>query len=293
MQINIVDLIPIIIIFQSILFALVLISDRGSKKISNRYLSLFLLVLALQFTSILSESLGYHSPFISSSLCIYGFAYGPLLYLYSHSLIYKSFFYKKQQLIHFSPFLIFFVLIILGNSICSYIGYLIYISLIIYVSLAVKEILRYRKIIKETQSSVEKVNLVWLEWTMILFCFTLILDMIDQLVWSMDIVANISTIHLTLLLLINWMFYKGLRQPQIFLGITQLDEDVFQEKKNISKEKKPTQEEQKEIDFLLSFMEDNAIYMNAELNINQLSEYVGIPSRQLSYLINAFLIFLS
>ena len=36
-------------------------------------------------------------------------------------------------------------------------------------------------------------------------------------------------------------------------------------------------------------MEDNAIYMNAELNINQLSEKVEIPARQLSYLINAFL----
>lgn len=289
MQINIVDLVPIIIIFQSILFALVLISDRGSKKISNRYLSLFLLVLALQFTSILIESLGYKLSFISLSICIYGFAYGPLLYFYSHSLMYKSFLFKKEQLFHFLPLPILYVLIALEVSICSYVGSLIYISLIIYVSLAVKEILHYRKVIKETQSTVERVNLVWLEWTMILFCFTLVLDMIDQLVWSMDIVANISTIHLALLLLINWMFYKGLKQPQIFLGITKLDEKVFQEKKNITEEKKPTKKEQEEIDVLLKFMKDNAIYTNAELNINQLSEQIEIPSRQLSYLINAFL----
>ncbi len=64
MTINISELIPILIIFQSLLFALVLLTDNGPKKNSNRYLASFLILLGTQFIVIVGESFGYKSNLI-------------------------------------------------------------------------------------------------------------------------------------------------------------------------------------------------------------------------------------
>jgi len=289
MTIYIAYIIPLIIVLQSLLFALVLFTDNGPKKTTNKYLSLFLLILGLQFSAIVLEGFGFTNRFISGSQCAYGFAYGPLLYLYTHSLIYQSFPFKKKQLYHSIPFFTFLFAAAFGESFCSPLGVLLYVSLFIYLIFSIKEIARYRKVIQETQSSMDRTDLVWLEWTMVIFSVSLLLDLIDQLLWSLDLVANISSIHLTILLLINWIFYKGLKQPQIFLGITKNDQEILQHKNNPSEEKIPDSDDQKELSRIQEFMGSTDVYTDSELNLKQLAKLIEITPRRLSYLINTFL----
>lgn len=289
MTLTLSDIIPIIIVFQSLFFATVLLTDKGPKKSSNRYLALFLLVLGTQFAAILSQSLGLRSDLIISSICIYGFSYGPLLFLYAKSLIYTSFTFQTSQLFHFIPLILILVLTVPGYSVCGTVGYLLYVSLLLYLTLAIREMANYRKVIRVTQSSLDQTDLRWLQWTMILFSIALLLDMADQFLWSMDILGGISSIHLILALLINWMVFKGLKQPQIFLGITPLDEAVLQDQQNPGSENLPEAGERLELKHLQRFMEENEIYTNPKLNLKDLSEHLDVSPRRLSYLINTFL----
>jgi len=287
--INISDIIPIIIVFQALLFAVVLLTDNGPKKTSNIYLALFLILLGSQFLAILSDNLDLKSNFLIANICIFGYSYGPFLFLYSKSLIYKSFHFQVIQLLHFIPIALILGFSAFGYSVCRHIGFLLYISLLSYIILAVREIISYRKVIQETQSSIDKTNLIWLQWTMIIFCIALLLDIVDQFIVSMNFLGGISSIHFTIVLLVNWMFYKGLKQPQIFLGITKTDSEVLLDKKNISFGKVPDQDEQLELNSIQEFMKDNDPYTNPELNLKDLSEYLNMSPRRLSYLINTFL----
>jgi AraC-like DNA-binding protein len=288
LSINISDILPIIIAFQSILFAAVLLTDNGPKRISNRYLALFLILLATQFIVIVSASFGVKSDFLKSSLCIYGFSYGPLLYLYAKSLIYDGYHYDKSQLLHFGPSVVISVCSAIGFPICGSIGFFLYLSLLIYIGLAIREMVSYREVIRETQSSLNQTDLAWLQWTMIIFTCALLLDIVDQFFVSMDILANISSIHLTIVLLVNWMFYKGLKQPEIFQGISKMDEEVVRNKQSILAQNTPDSDEQIELDRIQRSMEEKEYYSNPQLNLKDLATHLDISPRHLSYLINTY-----
>jgi AraC-like DNA-binding protein len=131
--------------------------------------------------------------------------------------------------------------------------------------------------------------LKWLQWTITLFCLTLILDIVDQFIWSMDLIFGISSIHLTLLFLINWMYNKGLRQPQIFLGITENDQQLSLNKEDFILNRVPNSTEKKDIEKIKQFMIDSNIYTKPDLNLNELALCLELSPRQLSYLINNFL----
>jgi len=287
MNIYIGDILPILIVIQCLLFSTILITDNGPKKISNRILAAFLLGLSLQFTALLLQDYNIGFSFIEKSLCIYGFLYGPLLYLYTRSLIYNSFKLSINHCLHFLPFLILFMSIFSSLDICGYLSFLFYFSLIIYSFFAIKEIITYRKILRETKSSVGRINLNWLEIIMILFCIILSLDIVDIFIQSLDIISGISTIHLGLLILINIMFYKGFKQPEIFLGISNSDKQMVLDKKNDYLVY--SEEDKLDVERIKEYIALHEVYINSELSLDDLSNYLEMPSRRLSFLINNFM----
>lgn len=215
--------------------------------------------------------------------------YGPLFFLYSKSLIYESFKFKISQSYHFIPAILILILSLLDFKVCRYFGLMFYISLIIYLTYTIKDILAFREVIKDTQSSINLKDLRWLQWTIIIFCLTLFLDIIDQFIWSLDLIFGISSIHLSLLLLINWMYYKGLRQPQIFLGISENDQQLSLNKEDYFLDRVPNSTENKDLEKIKQFMIDSNIYIKPDLNLNELALCLELSPRQLSYLINNFL----
>ena len=287
MTISLSNIVPILISFQSILFALVLISDKGPKRISNYYLAFFMGIMGLQFVAVTLENLQITSRFVDAGYCIYGFVYGPALFFYTRSLVYRSFDFSSKHLLHLIPAVVLILLVGLGYNPCQPYGVLIYVSLIAYVSVAIKELIAYRKVVRDTQSTSAKTDLKWLQWTIVFFILTLLLDIVDQFVWSMHFWYGFSAIHLSLLLLVNWMFYKGLRQPQIFLGITESEAQLVKEKTAVPPQV-PTQEEIAELDRIKAFMKSSAIYSNAELTLTELAQKLEMPPRRLSALINNY-----
>jgi len=289
MVLNIADIVPLIIVFQSALFALVLLTDRGPKRTSNRFLAVFLSLLGLQFAAITSVSLGGGSGLVASSFCVYGFLYGPVLFLYARSLVYKNYQIRISQLLHLIPAAVFVLFAALGHSLCRALGALLYVSLLAYIILTVKVLVKYRKVIRETQSSNARMDLKWLQWTMVIFSITLLLDMVDQFLLPLDVWAGISAIHLAILLLINWIFYKGLKQPQIFSGISESDEWLASNSSKRPVSKMPDEEEREELERIKTYMQSSRAFTNAELSLTELASVLDISPRKLSYLINGFL----
>ena len=64
--------------------------------------------------------------------------------------------------------------------------------------LGIRKIYFYQKIIINTQSSNLQVDLKWLQWMMIIFVFTLFLDIISQFLIALDFADDISLTHLSI-----------------------------------------------------------------------------------------------
>jgi len=286
MTISITNLISLIIIFQSVLFAFVLFSHKGEKKVSNVLLAVFLLVLASQFSLFIIDEFDLSTLNTNAYLCVFGFAYGPLLYLYSNSLIFDYFKFKPAYLYHFIPSIVIFISPFMGYPLCLKIGSLLYLSLGIYVVLAIKQLIVYRKIVLQTQSSFSRKNLKWLQWTMIIFTIALLLDIINQFVFPLYLPFDISITHLTLLFLVNWIFYKGLKQPQLFLGISETDSAIISDslKENIE----TLEDVQTELAHIKQYFETHKPYTNSDISLHNLAIELEIPVRRLSYLINNY-----
>ena len=289
MVIHIGNLIPIILVFQSLIFALVLYTDNGKKRRANFLLATFFLILGFQFFGLVAPTLGVNSSFFELMACVYGFAYGPLLYNYTRALIYKNWGFDYTQLLHWVPFGVLVVFTFFKTSVCGYAGFLMYLSLTVYISISIKKMMGYRQVLKQVQSQEGQITLRWLQYFMIFFCAILLLDILDQFIVGLDVVRGVSSIHLMLLFLVNWMFYKGLKQPQIFLGISKEDIDILQYKDKDSVPKTPDGEEREDLNKLETFMKVSKIYTDPTLTINDLARTVAIPARRLSFLINAFL----
>ncbi|MBO0322264.1 AraC family transcriptional regulator [Muricauda sp. CAU 1633] len=284
MNIGIQNIVPILIVFQSTLFAIYLFTYKGPKKVSNRILAFFLAVLALQFLALLNLMGQTRLEEVFAIRCIFGFLYGPLLYLYSNSLIYDYFKLKKKDVVHFIPALVILVAPMLGHYLCDRAVPLMYVILIGYILFAIGEIISYRRIMLHTHSSIDRVDLSWVIWTMTIFCSALLMDIVSQYLININRVLDIPLVHIFVLFLVNWMFYKGLKQPQIFSGISRIDEMIVRQR--LEKDEKDMEGIDLEMERIEKFMESDQPFIDSDLSLNGLAHKLQMPARKLSNVIN-------
>ncbi len=286
-SIGISNILPLLIAFQSLLFAFILLTDNGPKKTSNRLLAGFLAIIFVQFLLIIFQYQPSLEPIANLYMCVFGFAYGPLLYIYAISLIYNDFYLKPFQFLHGVPVVVILISPSIGYSLCEFVGPFMYLSLAGYIGVAIREIIKYRKVIKNTQSVALQADLQWLQWILIIFSVALLLDVIDHFFFYMDILPGVSLTHLGIFLLINRMFYKGLKQPQIFLGISNSEESISQSIREKIKEEESLVKP--ELEQITSHLSETKPFTNPMLSLKELADQLGMPERRLSYLINSYL----
>ena len=139
----------------------------------------------------------------------------------------------------------------------------------------------YQNEIKKTLSSIEKINLSWLR--LILFGYTGM-----WIFWISTYVLYAATntfhnnLHFTgmfiLFVLANVIFYKGMRQPEIFTGI---EEKTKYETSTLTKAEKDAYHKK-----LVNYMQKEKPYLNPLLSLNDLSEKLAIMPKYLSQIIN-------
>lgn len=309
-KINLSGTIAVITIFISLFLSLFLITVKTAHKLSNRLFAFFLVLTVID----MSVNLGYLSD-ISLDARLFRssvfFLQLPTFYLYVLSVCYSDFRLKPKHLVHIIPFLI-ANLILLPRFYtvdqASKISFLaksssmpeiqlnhifIHIQIALYIIAAFMILKEAKKIYLENYAGASIESLNWLfQFTLALsgFYFIALLKNIFKFT-EYPYISEWLKIGLFLfeLLIISWYLYKALNNPTLFRNIDsklKLVKNIIYEEKNSEPSAANENEYSEELLKLKKYMIDEKPFLNPSLTIQDVSDRIGIPVRDLSVLIN-------
>lgn len=308
------NFICLFIILQFTLFGIFLwIHPKGDRK-SNKILGLFLFSFSiyLLYIPFLNKHTGIFYPYFSNLLVPlfrivepFRFLFGPLLLLYTGSLLSHDFKLKKRHLFHSIPFfldyiiLIFFYYIqpletklaVLSATERFPTGWLkfnfafYYTQHVIYLIICLIIIQKYQQQIKDAFSNLSKIKLSWLKIIIFIFLISWGIDLFNSIgnlkifnaayYQLMDLVSSI-----TILLLANLMVFRGLRHPHMFIRSHAIQKEKYKKSPLTDKLKKTY------LDQLQTFMQQNKPHLKDDITLPQLADQCSIPRNYLSQVIN-------
>lgn len=308
-----------IIIFQCLLFAILLLTQGSNKRQSSSILAGFL------FSIIIIETGGVASHFIELNDLIYvhfpklhyiifpfRYLYVPLLFLYVLSFTRKDFKISYIDNLHFAPFFLMYLLFIFKyivtdpNLLRDYLqtdhlfnsaehriyNLLELIQFLFYAAISLLALKNYVENIKNRFSSIERINLSWLKFVVLGFIIWKSSLFINSILWTnfqysipvyVFIILYILA-EIIFLLFLSIMFLKGLKQPEVFLVNNWSRSNRKYEKILLSDVRK---EEYK--NRLLQYMEKEKPYLESSLGLQELAQRLSIPSHHLSQVLNTTL----
>lgn len=292
---SILEIITSLTAVQLLMLGTVLLSKENIKRLSNRILSVFMFSNALLLIFFLTALLGIYE---TSSVSFFYYLLGPLMYLYVRSMCEKHFRLGTGVWRHGLIFVLMFLYVAVklmvapqgASSSWNYWEFLVsqivlHIQIAIYVVLSLQTVLAYRREIKNLFASIEQINLTWL---LLIILFFTSMWVVDFVAFTLDVLLDepgrISYYLLILSISINLFFtnylvYRGLRQADAFNAMKAADKYA---RSRISEE-----EGRKMAGLLKEVMHGKKPYLNPEITIRDLSEYMEIHPKSLSQLINS------
>ncbi|UCE07541.1 MAG: hypothetical protein JSW07_05770, partial [bacterium] len=308
----------IIIIFQCLFFSFYLLSQKNERRLSNIILVAFLLSIAI------TEIDGVLGHFEELRRFVYSYAphmfyigfpfryvYVPVLFLYVLSITKRDFHFKKVYLFHFTPLLLFSVLFILRFHITSAdavreiirtgsrftffehlaFNFLENTQFLIYAIASLIVLKKYRTQIKNIYSTIEHIDLAWLNFVIFGFIGWKSLMLLELVLW-LAIVNYVNYIviflyimaEIVFLIFVSLMFFKGLKQPAIFSGYDGSEPRGKYEKTPLADAVKEDYKNK-----LLQYMETQKPYLEPSLCLNDLAKKVAIAPHHISQVLNASL----
>lgn len=281
------------------LFAGILTVTKKDLSVSDRILTAWLFLLAIDYVNIGITSFTLDYTIIPSSI----FLFNPAFYLYSRSLTGKQFKLKWIQLLHLIPY-IFFELInhyyslsfnlntfyLEDNQLLLRLLYSVSFlaSLLIYNTLSIRIIHKHRINLKNEFSNIDQNKKIgWLLFIVIFYTLYVSIATLLGLFGSfyndfeMAKVFNYST---ALMLTFILGFY-GIRQDEIYKRrLKDAEADQTEERYKNSKLATDKKEEIKTL--ILTYFKEKKPYFNSELNMDLLSEELNISKYQLTEVLN-------
>lgn len=307
MDYNLGALLSFLVAFQLFFVAIYLFTHKKGSKRNNSLLGFLFLMFAinlLDFTARVS-GLVFANPMLHLLDDAFFFLYGPVLYFYSRAVVYRDFTFKRRDLGHLIPYLIFtalviFLILVVDTETKSEvaekfntaelppwvyaISLLTYLHAVCYLWLSWRTIKTYHKVIKDKFSSIEGINLNWLSFMIRAFFGITLVAMIHNLT---PIFGNIYFVYASVLVLLVVSFYfinlvlvKALNQPAIFSGIAR-EETRKYAMSNLSQEEADHYKLQ-----LTNIMQSKQFFLNPDLKSSDLAEEIGVSSKVLSQVIN-------
>ena len=291
MVLNTAQIIQLLISIQCLLFVIFLTTSSKGKRVSNYILGAFLGLLGIQMFLSIGFDTGYITPYFRHN-GISGFLYGPLLYLYALSIQRRGFRFRKSTLIHFIPALISVpVMIVLPELNRLVVIISIHISLDSYLFASFLSISKYERTIRETQSQSDSISLKWLKHLVYFLAIAGVFDLTNNIffpaeAWPIGVIYPLQMG--VLFLMVISIVFKGLKQPELFSGITEEEVQISELNKekyaNSTLSNSDLEEYKERISF---YFEKNEPYLDPQLSLNSLSECIGISPRDLSQVINS------
>jgi len=278
------DILGILIIYQAGVFIISMLLNRHARPLFSRILMMICLTIILHFGYMLLQSQGRMSGVLLGPF--FGFIYGPLYYAYTRSLIVESS-SLKWMIPHFIPAFLVLVLILTSHnpfaSVIDVSGLFISLHFSAYLLVSLKLIYSYRRRLLDTLSSFYRISLVWLEAIIYLQLGILIIAMLEGYFQAfMNTNTFILVIYFFTLVLINCLYYLGLKQVRLFRGF-------MEENTGPASPKEYTLPEAVFVSYLsqlTQYMDNEKPYLDFDISLQELSEKLGISPRNLSHVIN-------
>lgn len=312
-KINLLVIVTVITLFISLFLAFFLVTVKTKHKVSNSLFAFFLIITAIDVSEPL-WNLVIQSP---SSLGMlrnsFAFLQIPVFYLYVLSVCYSDFKFKPKYIIHLLPFLIANVILLprfyavdIGSKIdflknhqnmieLQFNHILIHVQIIIYIVAVFMILRKAKKLYLENYAGTSVNSYNWL------FQFTIVLTILYLIalfknIFKFSDYPNISEeIKVGLLffqlLIICWYLFKALNNPNLFRNIDsklKLISDIIledEEEGNIHTAANKKNEEG-ELVRLKEYMVKEKPFLNPSITIQNISDEIEIPVRNLSLLIN-------
>lgn len=307
---TVTDIISVITVALLILFSLFLLTAKKGRSNDKIILAFFLLANGIFILNFLSfryarEVIQYtvNIFFIGES---FGFLFGPLLYLYTRSITDKGYRFSKSDILHLSPFIIAFILIVVSYQLQSYdvkiillktglfgkAGLTLFTVAMNIVTLAylLKAFLLVRqrnRNLKSYYSSVDKINFNWLRLVVTAFFAMWVVDLVNWFLSSFQINSAVSReILIFLSLLINFIFANLLILKS--LSLPRLEDEVHHPAVKIKYESSPLTNSAKAeiLRSLENLMLNEKLYLNSSLNLGEVANKLSVLPRYLSQVIN-------
>ncbi|QRY56205.1 helix-turn-helix domain-containing protein [Sphingobacterium siyangense] len=310
-KINLLIIVNIISLFISLFLAFFLITLRTKYKISNSLFAVFLILNAIDISEPLFNTVFEGLSNLGMFRTTFAFLQIPVFYLYIISVCYSDFKLKPKYLLHLLPFLIVnlvllprFYTVDAGSKMSfiqdrqnmiefQFIHVLIHLQIVAYIINVFKVLRKSKKLYLENYAGK---NINAYNW---LFQFTVILTILYVVALLKNMLKfseypHISeglkiSIWISSLFIFCWYLFKALNNPDLFRNMDSklmlVSELVSTEKKGkplISIEK----EYNEELLRLKQYMIEEKPFLNPSLTIQDISSEIGIPTRELSVLIN-------
>ena len=292
MKINLLNILHSLIVWQSLLFAVVLFTPKFRTRHSNIYLGLLLLTIGVHFSYNILYTNNLFSSILSSFSCSYGFLYGPLLFLYTKFYLFSDLKFKGKHWIHFSPFVLIVLATFAGYPLCNNLGIPLIVVMLIYCILSYNLILSYESGVVQVYSTSEPSQTRWIKVILIIMLIILVGNIIHfshvSFIFIGFTIKTETIVQFGILALINLILYQGLKSPTTFQKISTQDIAIGKAISNpIDKEElKILEGFAKQIDLLVS---EQQLYLDSDLTIRQLAEETGIHEKSISRAINTIL----
>ncbi len=283
------SILHVLIVWQSLLFAAVLLTPKFRIRRSNIYLALLLLTIGVHFSyNILYTNDLFVSILITFS-CSYGFLYGPLLWLYSRSYLYKDSKFKAIDWLHFLPFASVIVLTSIGYPICNILGVPLILVMLVYCILCYRVIVSYELDVVQVYSKSDPTQTRWIKAMLILMLVILVVNILQFMYSSLSVFGLVirteTLVQIGILGLINLITYQGLKSPTSFQKISNQDMAITR-----TSLKPIDDDEQKVLDGYSKRIDeqvaDQKLYLDPDLTIRQLAEETEIHEKSISKTIN-------
>lgn len=306
---QILIILTICIVVQLAMLSVFLISSRKGRRISNLLLAFFFFLLIINLADGIIAYAGLYTryPYLAHLEDGFVFLFGPSLYLYTQSLLYRDFRIQRKHLVHIVPFVVLTLAYqlyyhlqpesdqlkiqrsIVDRSLPAafYIFVLIiYAHVCAYVFLSYRHIIFYRRRIRDTFSSLDKINLDWLSFMLGTFAFLLLLSFIYTFVPAVGWKKYFDPLFISAFVFIFFfaiaMVWKGLRQPEIFSGIEHPPEQR-EPKYAVS----ITDEERTAMQRIrIRLMDQERIFLDPDLTLDRMASMTPFSPKRLSQLIN-------
>lgn len=309
---NLKSLFHVLIIFQCLFFLPYLLSRKHRKRPANIILAVFLFVLAfIELSGVFAHFLDLkryllaHIPHILYLGFPFPYLAAPLLYFYVLSLTKRDFRLQKTHLFHFIPFAFFVVLILLryhlhsagtlrqmlqdgalfGNLEGLVYALLAFLQFLAYAAASFLVLKSFRRNLRDVYSSIERINLSWLNFVLTGLVAVRSLEMIELGLWlatgDMRVVVLYYLAQIVFIVFLALMFFKGLKQPEVFAGAEEVNHQRKYEKALLSKEQR--EEYAKKLE---RFMETEKPYLDPLLSLGGLARKASIPGHHLSQVLN-------